>query len=615
MVHYYANNYRFEFNFHPMIKIIRSFFLILFVLTGSILLANNKLDSLQLAYKNADNDSVKIFFLNELSWEFINSNLDSAVFFCEKSLELCKQNDYPMMRAQAYSNQGAIFKRKGEHEKAIDFYIKAFKISEQLNDKKAIANSYINIGSLYRLLRENKKAKENYNKALPLFEELHDTHGIAKVYNQIGNVYADDEHGGEDLDLAIDYYIKSIYLREQLKDQHKIAIGKLSLANVYIKKGDDKNALKTYNEVLEIFKQNSDKKGQAITLSNMSHFLFTRKQYQEAIKKTLQALELGKEIKMVDFVIHCHDQLYYIYTELKNYEEALHHYKIAANMHDSIYNENKLKQFAEMETKYQSEKKEQEIALLNEQNKIKDIKLAQKNSQLFYLGGGVLLVIIIVVLVFTTQRAKASKKEANFARRQAELKQQALRAQMNPHFLFNSLNSIQRIYVEGNMLLANDYMADFSTLLRSILNNSDKEHISLKEDLQMLELYLTMEKVRTNEMVNYEIQIDEGIDLQNTKIAPMLIQPFVENAIWHGILPNKKKGTVKIELNKKGDHMIQCIIKDNGIGIVTSRENKKSQHISKGMQLTNERLGAKGNIIEEELAEGGTKITVNIPVL
>ena len=214
-----------------------------------------------------------------------------------------------------------------------------------------------------------------------------------------------------------------------------------------------------------------------------------------------------------------------------------------------------------------------------------------------------------MVLLYIRQR------KAREHQKRAELEQKALRAQMNPHFIFNSLNSIQRMFMEGDYDMANDYMGDFGDLLRIILENSGKLKVSINDEVNTLKLYLDIEKMRTGGMIEYQLNIDPTIDLLNNYMPPLVIQPFVENAIWHGILPTEKKGMITIDIARKDKNTLLCTITDNGIGIEQSKKLKKGDdHKSKGMKITEDRLSSVNSVKAEELPTGGTKITILIPI-
>ena len=147
----------------------------------------------------------------------------------------------------------------------------------------------------------------------------------------------------------------------------------------------------------------------------------------------------------------------------------------------------------------------------------------------------------------------------------------ALRAQMNPHFIFNSLNSIDNYILRNKTQEASDYLNRFSKLIRLILQNSQSSYISLQDELEALRLYIEMESLRFNHKFDYRVSIQSGLYPESIEIPPMLIQPYVENAIWHGLMQKKEKGHLEIVITREGD-LLKCIIEDDGIGREASRK-------------------------------------------
>jgi two-component system LytT family sensor kinase len=171
----------------------------------------------------------------------------------------------------------------------------------------------------------------------------------------------------------------------------------------------------------------------------------------------------------------------------------------------------------------------------------------------------------------------------------------ALRAQMNPHFIFNALNSVQQYILEGDVDQANRYLTKFSRLQREVLQHCDQPFISLEKEIEMLELYLQFEKLRFSENFDYSISIPDDVDPSEIKIPPMMLQPFVENAIWHGLMPKQGDKKLAIGFELKGQNDLHCYIEDNGIGITASQRLKQNnqgarEHQSKGMNLVKDRL-------------------------
>ena len=228
------------------------------------------------------------------------------------------------------------------------------------------------------------------------------------------------------------------------------------------------------------------------------------------------------------------------------------------------------------------------------------------------------------------EKQKAQIEVLKNKQKATESRLQSLRLQMNPHFLFNALNSIQQMILANEEMVATKYLSRFSKLLRSILIQSDKEMISLKEEIDILKLYVELESVRFKEAFTYEICCEDEIDADELKIPTLLIQPFVENAIWHGLMHKEGIRKLRISFADMGDY-VQCIIEDNGIGRKKASELKISsgqdkKHTSKGIEVSMERLkaiqhngGQSGSleIIDMTDDQGralGTKVVINLPI-
>jgi len=176
--------------------------------------------------------------------------------------------------------------------------------------------------------------------------------------------------------------------------------------------------------------------------------------------------------------------------------------------------------------------------------------------------------------------------------RSTDLELKALRAQINPHFIFNCLNSINRFIMLNEPEVAADYLTKFARLIRHVLNNSQESSISLEDELESLELFLQMEKLRFNDGFQYTIHCQEDVDKAEIYIPPMLLQPFAENAIWHGLMHKKEPGHLSVEIGRENEHLI-CVITDDGVGRKKAEENKTNfpgRKKSYGLQLTSERL-------------------------
>jgi len=242
-----------------------------------------------------------------------------------------------------------------------------------------------------------------------------------------------------------------------------------------------------------------------------------------------------------------------------------------------------------------------------------------------------------VLLFFRLRENRIRKEEARqtaINKQIAEIRMIALRGQMNPHFIFNSLNSIQHFITTRDKEEALNYLSKFSKLIRKILENSRENTVSISNELQLLELYIQLEQLRFSNKFDYHIAIDEKIDKENTEIPPLLIQPYIENAILHGLINKNEKGDLWLSLERNNGLLI-CKIEDNGIGRARAQEieqGKVSRHKSLGIKVTEERISGlfelldyKMEVVTEDLFEikqaseetrqpAGTRVTISIPV-
>jgi len=228
-----------------------------------------------------------------------------------------------------------------------------------------------------------------------------------------------------------------------------------------------------------------------------------------------------------------------------------------------------------------------------------------------------------VVSSLQTKLLAAERARALNEKELLELEAKALRAQMNPHFIFNCMNSIKAMIQEGQKERSIEYLTVFSKLIRTLFQNSDKRQISLYDEIETCKLYMQLEGMRFGPMLDQKFVVDNNLDLKSVKVPALLIQPFIENAIWHGIVP-KNNGSITVTVKGEDDEII-CIVDDNGIGREMSRMNKPATaalHESKGIRLSQTRLDLEKLLNESEASieimdkyengvATGTKVVIN----
>jgi LytS/YehU family sensor histidine kinase len=285
-------------------------------------------------------------------------------------------------------------------------------------------------------------------------------------------------------------------------------------------------------------------------------------------------------------------------------------------MVDSVFSESKVKIIEELQTKYETEKKDLQIANLAQQASIKDLEIKQKNQALVV---GLFAVLFIAGFIYLMYRQRALKRN----QKQTALEQRFLRSQLNPHFMSNALMAIQNFMLKNQSDKAATYLAKFAKLMREILENSRKEFILVEDEIQMLTNYLDIHRARMNESFNYTIEVDENIDRETDAIPPMFVQPFIENAIEHGIMNAKAQGMIKLKLVKDGDY-IAIEITDNGGGMIQRKQELK-EHTSLSTTIIQERIALLNkslkrkielgweNILNDRGEVNGTKVELKVP--
>lgn len=261
----------------------------------------------------------------------------------------------------------------------------------------------------------------------------------------------------------------------------------------------------------------------------------------------------------------------------------------------------------------------------NEKGQRINIHIGRHFSDTWWFWSIIAFILASIIYLFYRRRINRINREArlrsDYEIKLNELENSALRTQMNPHFIFNSLNTINSFISRNETVQAHQYISKFSKLIRYILDHSRQRQILLSDELEVLNLYIQIERIRFENKFEFQINIDENIDPSAVELPPLIIQPFVENAILHGLLPLSHNGLLQIKIERKGDILL-CTVEDNGIGRENAKALKKNhlvKHKSHGIEITLKRIelfnkehGKEETVLITDIAGGGTK--VEIPV-
>jgi len=586
--------------------------------------------------------------------------------FCKHITEQALNNSEITLIEKALwqKQKGVCYYQLKAFDEAKKQYFLSFSMYQQLRDTLGMSKNLTNIGICFNESYQNDSALVYYKKAYDLLEftdfELKNTilmnrtkilldkelyaSALENGFEILSNLKENKQYfkgktylmialsfsGLFQKDSALLYYQKSLNIFEVIEHKPYIIMLELNLAS-------DLNYMHQYDKGYSYLKK---AKKQAkewnihayddFILKSLGAYHYNKANYNKAKELYLNAIDTN-DLGNPTNVILLQDIAFTEY-ELGNYKSAYLYFKRYFNANDSLINKEVKLKLLEIEEQYEAKEKQNKIDLLAKDNEIlmqtkalneleiekKKTKLSRQNVLYFSLLAIAVFLAIVIITILNKRKIKAEKKQLEFKNKQLNIERKLIQSQMNPHFIFNSLNSIQRYISENDDFSAQIYLARFGKLMRAILEQTRKDEITLEEEIKTLNLYITLEQLR------FSNKFDATITTNATSndmifIPPMIAQPFVENAILHGFGNIDYQGSLKIHFEIEKTQIV-CTIEDNGLGRKEAKkitEKKQKNHNSLAIQVTKERLASnkttsnENNIIYTDL-EKGTSVTVYI---
>ena len=526
-------------------------------------------------------------------------------------------------------------KAKGDYEGAITNIKQSISFFKNFEDKlpQAIVLNKVNLGGIYVFIKDWENADK-------YFLEAFNHPFIQKTPSALNSVCINLVSTKTELNEFTEALKYASIAEKTEKRPKSLANLNNNIGIIYEKQNNYQRANSYYKKSLELNQQLNNKNGIIKSYNNLGNNARKWKQYNQAETYLLKANRLLEEADNLNSLHFNYQMLFTLYYEKKDYKSAVKYSILEKQLKDSIITIEKQKAIADFEVAYETEKKEREKNIAQQQLLISQLENT-KNKNLLY-SALVISGLLLIAGLFYYSRLKAKKKaeiitlELKETQKRLALEKQykdselkALKAQMNPHFIFNALNSIQDYIVLNQKNLASDYLGKFADLIRNYLHFSDTGFISIPEEVHNLKLYLELEKLRFEDALDYQVTVDDKANSEAIKIPTMLIQPYVENALKHGLLHKKDNRKLSISISKPSEKIIQCIVQDNGIGREKSKainQKRQYQHKSFALKATTERLdllnyGKERKIgveildLKYEDEATGTKVILNIPIV
>lgn len=485
------------------------------------------------------------------------------------------------------SNIGLLYYRMEKIDLSLEYQKKALAIYRKTENQALIANGLTNMGNLYDEMKKPENAIENYKEAYDIMERIGNKKGMANALTNTGIAY----YSLEEFNKTRSYLERTKTMYEELGDVNNLAV-----VHTYLGKCQ-----------MEVY---------SVTASRTS-LIKAKQNFGLSVSYSEQAGSLMHQAEAWNNIVQ-------VNVKLSDYKEAYLAKEKATRLKDSIFSVDKKEEIVRLEEKHQYDQKEAALRLTHE----KDQAISQAETErqrtikrASLMGGGGLLTATLFGLLLYKRRRDALEQKtiAEFNAQVADTELKALRSQMNPHFIFNSLNSINAYITKNEKAAASDYLVKFAKLMRQTLENSEKKQISMSKDIELLTTYLDIESKRLDEKFTFDIKIGQDIDPENTLVPPLILQPFIENSIWHGIVPKEGAGHIVIDIRKKGETIFYAL-DDNGVGFKNDPGSDLAERASFGMKLTKSRIeiinkqkNGNGNVrlINKEV---GVRVEIHLPL-
>jgi len=515
-------------------------------------------------------DNYKISLKNKIS-NTVNFKLAQALLLNQRNNEsikvlneLISLNISTNLKIDSHKVLGLNYQKLNEIDKAIKHLEAALNIANKNNIEAKISNLNSVLGELYLAKGNNVKAQQFFDSSIENTKS-ESLNKRAAVTNLVANQYKKQQKFDKEIELKKqtlqELEAADVNEIEESNDEEKISVQQLNLdiGNAYAEK-------KSYDKAINYLEKSKEK----------SEKVFDIETQKDAVQKLSEIYknvgDFNKALNSYQEYVGLVDLLY-----KKKEKEIADAVALNKNLIEKQNRINSLEKDRELlESKYQLYESEQQITVEN-----------YKRQQLIIYS----LIVGLLLLLSAVYFMYKSNKQRRLTNNLLALK--SLRSQMNPHFIFNALNSVNSFIAQNDERTANRYLTEFSTLMRNVLDNSEADFIPLSNEIEMLELYMKLEHSRFKDKFDYKIEVDEKLKISEYQIPPMLLQPYVENAVWHGLRYKKKKGSLSVRIQQKNEDSIEITITDDGIGRIKSKELKtenQQKQLSKGMDNIKKRV-------------------------
>jgi len=563
-------------------------------------------------------DSNRVTSLLRLADAIVYTDAPTAMRYADEALAISEEQHWTKGIALSWRQKGNAYYVFSDNPAAMDCYIKALNSARPLAIRELDASLFNNLANIYSDEKQFDKALNYYGQFLDAARELRSGKEETIALVNMGTVYSEIKEHGK----AISCGLQALEISRRDKIDYFIPIILNNLGVAYVKKGDADSALDYFRQSITLGEKFDNKDARGSSLEETGKIYLLRGDYSNADRSIRQALAIGQELHSAERLTDAWQSLSQLYEKQHDYKKALDAYRQYILFRDSVSNDEKRSSITKKEMQFDFERKESATkAASDKQAAVAQAEIRRQELIRKGMVAGVTFLLIAGLcgfLLYKRRRdADMRRKESDLKALVAETEMKVLRLQMNPHFIFNSLNSISDYISRNETTTATYFLSKFAKMMRQVLEHSEKSEITLAEDLQVVETYIQLETLRLRNELRYEIVIDKDIDPEVTMVPPLIAQPFVENSIWHGL--SGRQGQLSIRIHRS-DGMMCYIVEDNGIGRKEAAKRTPAGKRSMALRITQDRLDilnqtrGKGAGLEIFDLSDGTRVELRLPL-
>lgn len=545
--------------------------------------------------KKIRNNHLSAEILRNIGLDFAyQDKKDSALFYSNRSIILArKTNPQIGILTECFNSQALIYRHFNQIDIGIAKNILALEISENTSHFEKLSRLNREIGKSQLDIQNWNEAEVYFNNSLSFARKLKDNSQIALALINLAAV----EHGRKNFIKSKQFTREAESYSTKITDIESIGDIENFIGILFNDLGDFKEAAIRLNKALVNFESIGNRLKIANVYHHVGKVLLAQGKYLEAENFLNRSITIQKELRKIGLIHLSYKILSDLYLKKNNVSEAYKYLNFYVQYLDSNNMLQSARSIAELNETFKTQEQLQTINLQSDSIKRAKEKQDLTNSKLenTQLRNMYQLIIIIFILILIVAGGLILKNYWNRTKllqlqKETEMSQTLLRSQMNPHFIFNAMTVIQSYIYDNDPIKSSKFLVNFSRLMRLILENSSKEFISLETEVEILQKYLTTQKLRFEDRFDFDIIVDYDLSISDTMIPPMITQPFIENSIEHGQLHTVEGGIIKITFSAV-NNMLHIEISDNGIGRKKASKNKKSnEHHSLALKITEERI-------------------------